>query len=380
MYNINNKIVIYILICLGCINISFNAAAIAAVIPEISIDLKVSDFLAAKIIPYYIMSYGIGALIYAPITRYIRYRTVLVITIALFGVSTLACGFIGSLPKLLFARVIMGVTGASIIPLGLILIGQLFDKQIRGRLVGGFFACSFLSAIVGIVLSGIIHWRWLFFIPGIFSLLVVLSFVLFNSDLIKCVHKGEVNYFKAFSNTRIRDVFIFIAAISFLFHGVHKWFGIYLSRIYQMDKLSISMFFLFAGIGGFVGQIVGGYISDKKGRDTACYIGIVGLAIGIMLLLGVYNKIVLGIIFVLIAMSWTIGHNGISTILTDFSEENRPIIASLNSSVRFVAGAIGFFVSSFFVEKSFSITFFVIGVLILSLTFILKKTVLQQRF
>ena len=104
-------------------------------------------------------------------------------------------------------------------------------------------------------------------------------------------------------------------------------------------------------------------------------IGIVGLSVSICLLFGHYSKFILGAILLSISVFWTIGHNGISTVLTDFSNEDRPIIASLNSSVRFISGGLGFYVSSFFVAKSFSGTFLVIGICLMILAAFLKYVV-----
>ena len=79
------------------------------------------------------------------------------------------------------------------------------------------------------------------------------------------------------------------------------------------------------------------------------------------------------VILALIATGWTISHNSVSTVLTDFPDDDRPLIASLNSSVRFISGGLGFSASKFFVAKSFSLTFLGIGVLILLLISIIKN-------
>jgi len=124
-----DKKYVYALICFGCLTISFNVAAIAAAVPVISVDLGLSDLLVAKIIPYYLIPYGLGALIYAPLTRYISYRWVYFITMSLYGLFCLICGFATNLDLLLVGRIGMGITASSAIPLGLMLIGEFFDKE-----------------------------------------------------------------------------------------------------------------------------------------------------------------------------------------------------------------------------------------------------------
>ena len=321
------------------------------------------------------MPYGIGALIYAPLTRFVTYRVVMACTMTLFAITCFVCGSAQSLGYILAARVLMGITAASAAPLGLMIIGELFEKHIRGRLVGGFFSCSFIASLAGIALSGVVSWRWLFYVPAVLGIMLAIGFMVFGSNYLNRVHIGHVNYLRALRNVKIRNVFIFIFAISFLFHGVHKWYGIYLSRVYQFTQFEISIYFIVAALGGMFGQLIGGILSDKKGRMVSCRAGILGLSLGTMCLIGTYPSIFLGLIFMLISACWTIGHNGLSTVLTDFPDNDRPIIASLNSSVRFISGGLGFCVSAFYVEKNFGLTFFVIGVLMLLLSFVLKRII-----
>ncbi len=369
----NYRKTIYFLICLGNITISFNIAAIAAAIPSMSRDLQLPDLLVSKIIPYYLIPYGIGALIYAPLTRYLSYRSVLALVMGGYAISSFICGLSQSLNYILFARIVMGITAAGAIPVGLMVIGEFFEKKIRGRIVGGFFSCSFFASLAGIILGGIAYWRWIFYIPAILGTVMCVSFFIVGKKDLRIKHKSPVNYLHIFYKPAIRHIFGYIFMISALYHGVHKWFGIYLDRLYHLDKLMISFFFILSSIGGLIGQNVGGYFSDKKGRYFSCYVGIIGLGIFTILLAGHYTLVVLGIILVLFSMFWTVGHNGILTVLTDFPEDDRPAVASLNSSVRFISGGIGFYISSLFVNKSFELTCLYIGILMLALTFGLKK-------
>ena len=54
----SDKKIIFVLLCLGCVTISFNVAAIAAAIPAISSDLSLPALAVARIIPFYMIPYG----------------------------------------------------------------------------------------------------------------------------------------------------------------------------------------------------------------------------------------------------------------------------------------------------------------------------------
>lgn len=372
----SSKRIIYLLLCLGCFAISFNIAALTAVLPFISIDFNITDIYAQKIIYFYMIPYGLSALIYAPLTKFFSYRKVLMISMFFYGLSSLGCAISESFENILIFRIFMGVNGAGVIPLGLMVIGEIFDKEVRGRLVGVFFGCSFISTLIGVFISGWMSWRILFYVPALVGVFVGVGQFFIKSKFMQKVHGSNINYLKALGNVRIRNVFLFVFFLSAFYHGVHKWYGVYLNKIYHLDKLAISLIITCGGIAGFLGQILGGLISDKKDRATACYIGLIGLSISIVLLYFKFDVWIIAALIAIISMFWTIGHNGISTMLTDFPENDRPIIASLNSSIRFTGGGLGLLISTFFIKYSFSLTFLILGILIGLLIFILKKIIL----
>ncbi len=367
----NKKFIIF-LICLGNVAISFNIGAVAAAIPQISAALGVSEFAAARLVPFYMIPYGLGALLYAPLTRFFTYRQCLMFAMAAYAAASLVSGYSRSFEQILGAQVVAGVAAASSTPLSLMIIGGFFDKDIRGRLVGTYFGCSFFATMVGMFFMGAADWRWLFYIPFMIAAVNCLSLWLLKIPQLNSRHTQSVNYWTALNKDHIRPVFIFIFAMSFLYHAVHKWYGIYLNQEYGLGKQSISAILILVAVCGLAGQQIGGYISDKKGRLTACYVGLAGLSAGVVLLSGHYSVIFLTAVLGLIGISWTMSHNSVSTILTDFPDEDRPVIASLNSSVRFVSGGLGFSLSRYFVEKSFSLTFLGIGILFFLMLFAVK--------
>ena len=342
----------------------------AAAIPLISQDLGQPNFLVARLVPFYMIPYGLGALLYALLTKRFSYRRVLSGAFFLYAAFSLMTGVSLQLQQMLLAQIGAGICAACSTPLSLMIIGDLFEKDVRGRLVGTYFGCSFFASMVGMLFMGIVPWRWLFFIPAILGLITAVSLYLLKTDLLRRMHAATVNYGKIFSDASIRKVFTLIFLMSALYHAVHKWYGLYLYREYGLGKETISFFLIVAAICGLAGQNIGGYLSDKKGRRATCFFGGLILAIGTMSLWGHYPLMLVPIILGVIAMGWTISHNSISTILTDFPDDDRPMVASLNSSVRFVSGGLGFLLSTFFVEKSFGMTFLAIGILFLALSFL----------
>lgn len=368
----NSKFFIFALLCAGNVAISFNTGAVSAAIPIIGQSLGQPDFLVAKLVPYYMIPYGLGALLYAPLVRALNYRLVLMAAMAVFSLMSLVSGLSHAFGTILWAQIGAGMAAASSTPLSLMVIGDFFERDIRGRLVGIYFGCSFFTSVVGLVFMGVVDWRWLFLVPSILGASVAIILFFLKNSILNKRHDEYVNYFHAFLKPEIRKVFILIFLMSFFYHAVQKWYGVYLFQEYGLDKKAISWILILGAVSGLLGQQIGGYLSDKRGRAATCRIGIGLWGTAVCFLVGHYPVFLLPIIIGIVTIGWTMSHNSISTILTDFPDEDRPVMASLNSSVRFVSGGVGFSLSAFFVAQNFQLTFLGIGCLILLLIYILK--------
>lgn len=107
----------------------------------------------------------------------------------------------------------------------------------------------------------------------------------------------------------------------------------------------------------------------------ACFWGVVLLAFATMALFLHYPLVVLAFVLTVFSLAWAVGHNGISTVLTDFPGEHRSEIAGLNSAIRFFSGGLGFFVGGPFVERNIALTFFGFGAAMLFSSAFIKKII-----
>lgn len=102
-------------------------------------------------------------------------RTILLIGVAIFGVSSLMSGLAGNIDQLILWRAFQGIGGGIITANAFTIIGDLFAARERGRWQGLFGAVFGLSSVIGPLLGGwltdgqtifgmITDWRWTFFI------------------------------------------------------------------------------------------------------------------------------------------------------------------------------------------------------------------------
>ncbi len=342
------------ILCIEAGVLSFSVAASAALIPSIASDFSIEQFIAARIVWLYMLSYGIAALFYGPLIRAFNAKKVELVFFALFVISNFAAAASKSIFWLSASRLMMGVFGASVIPLGLIIIAKRCPLESRGRMVGVFFGCAFIASLLGLFLSGVLHWRMAYLLPAIAGSGLWVAMLLFLPDFKKEQDGLSVNYLRAFKDRRVLTVFSYIFLVSLFYHGVQQWLAVYFSIALSYSQFLISMLITLTSLSGVFGELIGGVLADSFGRRKTVNTGIILMILSALpLMLKIPLIWIIALAMVIWGLGWTFNHAGLSTMLTDLPAEFLNEAASLNSGLRFLAGGVGVWLAGLVMQKSF---------------------------
>ena len=357
----------FLIFCLEGALLSFNVAASAALIPSISGEFALSQFLVGRIIWVYMLTYGVAAFLYGPLVRRFDARRIELICIFFFSFANLLVALSWNIYSLFLGRFFMGLFGASVIPLGLILIAKYQSKEKRGKYTGIFFSATFVASLLGLFLSGVIYWRWIFIIPALFG------FILWGVMYYKLPSfKGDItglkfNYFKAFKEGVVLRILAYIFLISLIYHAIQQWLGVYFSSELRLNQFIISMLITLTSLSGIFGELWGGALADSIGRNRTVDLGLLLMIISIILLIFKAPLTLLILTMVVWGLGWTFNHAGLATMLTDLPDEFLNEAASLNSGIRFISGGIGMVLGGLVMSRSFNLGFILFGLGLLSL-------------
>ncbi|MBS4082459.1 MAG: DHA2 family efflux MFS transporter permease subunit [Rhizobiales bacterium] len=145
-----------------------DSSVIATSLPEISRDLGV-DPIALKLA---LTSYLLSLAVFIPISGWMAdkfgARTVFRAAIVVFTLGSLACGFAVSLPDLVLYRIIQGMGGAMMVPVGRLVILRMVPKHELVSALAWLVVPALIGPMIGPPLGGFIttyfHWRWIFWI------------------------------------------------------------------------------------------------------------------------------------------------------------------------------------------------------------------------
>ncbi|MCM8831759.1 MAG: MFS transporter [Candidatus Omnitrophica bacterium] len=369
---------IFLILCLEGAVLSFNVSATSAMLPSIAKDFGLEPFYLSAIVWLYMLPYGIGALFYGPLVRTFNIKFVELICFFCFCLANLFVAISKNIFVLYLARFFMGVFGASVIPLVLILIAKTVGKKNRGKFVGIFFSITFIASLLGLFLSGFIYWRFIFLIPAIFGFLLLLTMVFSFPDFSFPKENFKIRYLETFKDKKIFSIFSYIFLISMLYHGVQQWLGVYFSKEFSFDQRTISFLISLSSLSGIFGEAIGGWLSDFLGRIKTINLGIFLMIISVFLLIFKLPIIILSVVLIIWGLGWTFNHAGLSTILTDLPKKFLNEVASLNSSVRFFSGGCGVFLAGIFMRKSFIFGLIFLGFLFIALRFSSRYLLIEE--
>jgi len=364
------KKVTFSILCLEGAVLSFNVAASAALIPSIAVDFALSQFVVGKIIWLYMIPYGLAAFFYGPLVRVFDARKVELFCIFLFSLANLLAGISQNIATLFVARFMMGFFGASVIPLGLILIARRLNEAKRGRYIGLFFGSTFVASLLGLFLSGVINWRLIFIIPAVSGFMLWIFMYICLPSFKEEVGNFRLGYLEALRNKKVIKIFSYIFLISLIYHAVQQWLGVYFSTQLNLSQFAISMLITLTSLSGIFGEVWGGRLADQIGRVKVVNLGIAFMVLCVFSFLIKLPLGLLALVMVIWGMGWTFNHVGLATMLTDLPAELLNEAASLNSGVRFISGGIGVSLGGLIMQKSFILGFLVFGLGLLILLYL----------
>lgn len=143
-------------------------------------------------------------------------RVVYVTGLSIFIIASALCGLSQNMTELILFRGLQGIGGGIMMPMAMIIIGDIFTGKQRAKWQGVFGALFGLSSIIGPQVGGWIvdaaSWRWVFYI----NLPVgVLAIVLIAIALPKFQRKDKVQFDIAGMTTMIVGVVSLLLALTF---------------------------------------------------------------------------------------------------------------------------------------------------------------------
>lgn len=169
---------------LGFFMILVDSTIVSVAIPAITEDLGASYNEVIWVNSAYLLAYAVPLLITGRLGDRFGPRNIYILGLALFTVSSLACGLASTSAALIAARSFQGLGGAMVTPQTMSVMIRTFTPTQRGGAMGVWGATAGLATVMGPLLGGVLvdagGWPWIFNVNvpiGIIGIILALIYV-----------------------------------------------------------------------------------------------------------------------------------------------------------------------------------------------------------
>jgi len=226
------RYLIFVSAGLGLLMYSIDTTVVAVAFPHFIKDLRTNVLWAAWTISIYLIAVTSVMPLMGNLSDSFGRKRVFLVSLILFTLSSLACGFAPNIYSLVVFRFLQGIGGASFLPTAAGIVSDQFPEN-RERAIGLFTSIFPIGGILGPNLGGWIvsrySWRYIFYINlpigiGLFILILVL---LKDSERSALVH---IDW---------RGASFFFGSILFLMFGLN-----FIVEDFSVSHLLLTVFFL----------------------------------------------------------------------------------------------------------------------------------------
>ena len=360
---------------------------VSPILPAIAQNLNIDVTNAGLLITAYMIPFGIFQILFGPLADRYGKKQVITFSIILFTIATGLCALGTNLTNLAVFRALTGAFAASVMPIALAMIGDVYPIQERQGAIGTFMGISFLgqglSMAIGGTIAYFLNWRGVFGLYAVFSLIPVFLMLKNYKNLPSEKHPDSkifVPYRKLLGTSKSLFTYIIVLLEGIFIVGSFSYAGAYISKTYGFNYLAIGLIMTGFGIMTVIGGRVSGKIAAKIGPRRILTIGLICAALAdiiIFLLGGVLPLLIIGV--ALLGLGFIFTHSTLLTRATEFAQKARGAAMSLVAFCFMGGGGIGTAIGGAIIASTRYETFYLIYGIALIVTLILSYVLIRDK-
>jgi len=333
--------------------VGFDAIATVPLLPAISASTDMPMRSGGLLYACYAAAYAVTAPLMGYLSDRWSRKGILLIGLALFGVSTALMGTGETFAALIFFRILTGIGAGMVEPAVYAIAGDHYAYEDRGRAMGVITAALIASSVVGVPIAGAVgemaSWNRTF---RMIALLILLALAVASAAIPKR-RPGQAGHGpgrEAPAGSPFRLVFanrsVFFSLLGSLLYfgalqGMFALAGAYYFTFYGLGSGETGLLLMAAGAASIAGSLLGGKWADRRRKSRV--VAVASLAAGVFVfLLGLmtFNLWVSILLHVLWAAFYAAGQAAFTTLVSELDPSARGTVLSFNSSAMYIgAGA-----------------------------------------
>jgi predicted MFS family arabinose efflux permease len=269
-----------------------------------------------------------------------------------FILGTLFCAWAPTYQYLLAARIVTGIFGGVIGSIGFAIISDLFELQVRGRVMGfvqtAFAACQVLGIPISLYLANNFGWHFPFYVIVVFSIVVGIVIAIYMQPVTSHIeaNKGRnpfVHLWKTIANKNYRRAFLATTLLATGGFMLMPFGSAYATNNLGIDIRMLPWVYGITGVFSLIFGPIIGKLSDQIGKFRMFVIG----SIISIIFVGIYTELGITPLWLVIVLNVFL-FGGVSSRIISSSAllsavpapQDRGAFMSINSSVQYLSGGI----------------------------------------
>jgi len=255
-------------LALGGLAIGTTEFAMMGILPDVANSIGISIPIAGHLISSYALGVVIGAPVLVALSSKFTPKYVLITLMIMFTVFNFLSTIAPDYYTLMITRFLSGLPHGAFFGIGAVVASKLVQKEKASQAIASMFSGLTVAVLLMVPFVTFIghhfSWRYSFGIVSIIGVATIISlykWLPIQDSLRTVTFKEELEFFKTIKSWHI----LTIVAIGF--GGLFSWFS-YIAplmiNISHFSPSSVSYIMIIAGLGMFVGNIIGGRLADKN--------------------------------------------------------------------------------------------------------------------
>ena len=322
---------------------------VSPILPSIAQNLNVDVARAGLLITAYMLPFGLFQIIFGPLADRYGKKQIITASLILFTFATGLCALGTTLTNLSIYRALTGIFAASVMPIALALIGDVFPIQERQGAIGTYMGISFLgqglSMAIGGTIAYFLNWRGVFAIYAVLSFIPVILLLKNYKALPSEKHPDSkifAPYLKLIGTKKSLFTYILVLLEGMFIIGSFSYAGAFIAKTYGFNNFYIGLIMTAFGIMTVICGRLGGKLAAKSGPRMLLTIGLVLVILADLLISTSGN--ILGLLITgigLMGLGFIFTHSTLLTRATEFAQKARGAAMSLVAFCFMGGGGIG---------------------------------------
>lgn len=346
-------------LAIGGLAIGTTEFTIMGLLPDIANTLQITIPQAGHLIAAYAMGVVIGAPILIGYSVKFPPKKVLLVLMVIFTIFNALSAIAPDYNSMLMIRFLSGLPHGAFFGVGTVVASRMAGKGKEALYISLMFTGLTVANLAMVPLVTYIghefHWRWYFAIVGVIGIATLLALKLWLPAMEK---KEDSHFLEELKFLKGKQSWLVLMITAIGFGGLFTWFSYITPLMTVVSKIESSYMayvMILAGGGMVVGNLAGGFLSDKLGPEKTCVLLLFLMMCSLsgVFFLSEYQSISLVLTFICGALSMSVAAP-INIMMMKAAPKSEMMAAAFMQAAFNIANAMGAFLGGIPLEHGLS--------------------------